>query len=157
MKSPTVKSAALCVLAGALYCLSAEAQTTVVSADPDGNPNGVYVVYSAAVDPASSTNASNYSLTNATGVTVPITGAALAGDDVTVTLNLGASLQAGQNYGLAINNVMDSSGVYISPNPTTTNFTFGPNITATFNFDNAGDPLYGTNSLGAAVASTIGD
>jgi hypothetical protein len=157
MKSLTIRTALPALLAGALNCLNAQAQTTVVSADPDGNPNGVYVVYSAAVDPASSTTASNYSLTNATGVTVPITGAALAGDDVTVTLNLGASLQAGQSYGLTINNVMDSSGVYISPNPATTNFTFGPNITATFNFDNAGDPLYGTNSLGAAVASTIGD
>jgi len=157
MKSLTIRTALPALLAGALCSLNAQAQTTVVSADPLGNPNGVYVVYSADVDPASSTTASNYSLTNARGVTVPITGAVLAGDDVTVTLNLGASLQAGQNYGLTINNVMDSSGVFISPNPTTTNFTFGPNITATFDFDNARDPLYGTNSLGAAVATTIGD
>jgi hypothetical protein len=76
---------------------------------------------------------------------------------VTVTLSLGASLQAGQNYGLTINDVEDTNSVYISPNPTTTNFTFGPDITATFDFDNASGPLYGTNGLGAAVATTIGD
>lgn len=157
MKNLTIRTALPALLAGALCSFSAQAQTTVLSADPLGNPNGVYVVYSAAVDPASSTTASHYSLTNATGVTVPITGAALAGDNVTVTLNLGASLQAGQNYGLSINNVQDSNGAYIYPNPATTNFTFGPNLTASFNFDNASDPLYGTNSLGAAVATTIGD
>jgi hypothetical protein len=156
MKSLTVRTALPALLAGALCSLNAQAQTTVVSADPLGNPNGVYVVYSAAVDPASSTKASNYSLTNATGVIVPISGAALAGDNVTVTLNLGASLQAGRNYGLTINNVKDSTSAFISPNPTSTNFTFGPNTTATFNFDNASDPLYGTNGLGAAVATTIG-
>ncbi len=115
----------------------AKAQTTVLSADPRGNPNAIYVVYSAAMDAASATAVENYRLTNTiTGTGIPIAGATLDSDQVTVQLNLGASLQFTNNYTLTINNVKDSALNFISPNPTTINFWYGGNPNAaTYTFD----------------------
>ena len=112
------------------------AAPTIVSADPKGNPNGVTVVYSIPMG-TSSTNVSNYGLTNAAGTGVPVTNATLAGDLVTVQLQLGASLQIGTNYMLTIRNVSGTNGTLISPNQTVSSFSFGG---LTYTFDNGQVP-----------------
>jgi formylglycine-generating enzyme required for sulfatase activity len=104
--------------------LVAAAQTTVLSANPLGNPSVITVVYSTAMDPASSAFSGNYTL-NALGIA--IASATLDADQVTVQLQLGAPLQSGTGYNLTINNVEDASLAFISPNPTVVNFYFGGN------------------------------
>jgi hypothetical protein len=138
MKIINLKAALLAAsLALGLSALSAKALTTVVSADPHGNPNAVYVVYSANMDPTSSTATGNYTLSNTfTSALIPISSATLAPDLVTVQLNLGSSLQLTNNYTLTIANVKDASLNFISPNPTLANFYFGGppgGISFTFN------------------------
>ncbi len=100
LNNPTIKIIALSLVTSALCCLSAKA-TNVAAVNLSANSNVVSVVYSAAMDPATSTNKPNYRLTKAAETAVPILSASLAGDDVTVTLNLGESLQAGTNQNRA--------------------------------------------------------
>ena len=97
LNTPSIKIIALSLVTSALCCLSAEA-TNVVAINLSANSNVVSVVYSAAMDPATLTNKTNYGLTKSAGAAVPISSASLAGDNMTVTLNLGASLQTGTNY-----------------------------------------------------------
>src|ERR1039457_3524009 len=121
MKTTNLNAVLISSLFLAGFCgLSAKAQISVVSADPLGNPNAVYVVYSANADPASATATGHYTLSNTlTTALVTISGAILAPDNVTVQLNLGASLQVTNNYTLIINNVSNAAlSAVISPNPT---------------------------------------
>ena len=131
------------------------AAPTVVSADPMGNPFGVTVVYSIPMG-TSSTNVSNYGLTNAAGTGVPVTNATLAGDLVTVQLQLGASLQIGTNYTLTIRNVSGTNGTLISPNPTISSFSFGG---LTYTFDDGQVPsgtILWTNTDSGGNAVNLG-
>ncbi len=131
----------LLVLVG-LLAFNANAQPTVILADPLGNPNGITVIYSTAMDPVSSVALANYRLTNAAGTVVPISGAALGTDQVTAQLQLGASLQLTTNYTLVISNVKDSGLNIIAPNPTLASFWYGGNPSGvTFSFDDGQVPL----------------
>ena len=163
MKIPSFKTTALSLLVGALTCLVAKAQTIVVSLAPTASPSGVYtlnVVYSTGMDPATSTNTANYSVTNVVGANVPISKATLAADTVTVTLTLGAPLQVGTNS-LTISNVQGTNSVVISPSPTTIYFGFLANVTATFNFDDSSywgpgpSTPTGTNNFGETILTTL--
>ena len=154
LNTPSIKIIALSLVTSALCCLGAKA-TNVVAVNLSANSNTVSVVYSAAMDSATSTNKANYGLTQAAGTAVPILSASLADDNVTVTLNLGVSLQAGTNYVLTISNVKDATSAFISPNPMTATFTYGANVTAMFNFDDPNFPLAGTNSSGGIVQTSV--
>ena len=129
-----------CLLTAALS--TAQAQTTVVYADPLGNPNVITVVYSAPMDSTSSQATGNYSLVNGVGTHIGISTATLQPDQVTVLLQLGSSLQLTTNYTLTISNVKDSGQAFISPNPTVVSFYFGGNPNgATFGFNDGALPV----------------
>ena len=115
------------------------AAPTVVSADPTGNPTGVTVVYSIPM-----------------GTSSTVTNATLAGDLVTVQLQLGASLQIGTNYTLTIRNVSGTNGTVISPNPTVSSFSFGG---LTYTFDDGQVPsgtILWTNTDSGGNAVNLG-
>jgi hypothetical protein len=73
----------------------------------------VQVVFSKTVEAASATNLANYAFTNA----LPITGASLGADNLTLTLTT-APMVYGSNYGLVINGVRDRASI---PNTIATN------------------------------------
>ena len=92
MRSTIPKTAVLSLLVAGLGVLSATAQPTVLTADPRGNPTGIYVVFSEPMDTASAQATGNYSLANAAGTPVSISSATLAADQTNLFLQLGGSL-----------------------------------------------------------------
>src|SRR6266481_2360854 len=89
MRSTTPKALSLSLILSGICCLSAKAQPTVVSADPRGDYFSVKVIYSSAMDPASTANTANYSLVNSgNSAAVTITSATLSTDQTTVVLHL---------------------------------------------------------------------
>jgi hypothetical protein len=155
MKSPTLKTAFLTVLASSLCWLSAMAQTTVLSANAPANPQQVIVVYSGPMDPVSSGAPANYSLAPTSGGSaISVTGATLLPDQVTVQLTLASSLQFATNYTLTIRNVKDASAKPL-PSPTTVSFTYSVVVVATYTFDDGATPPDGTDQLGNALTSTL--
>src|SRR6516165_5730726 len=99
MRSTSLKTAVVSLLLTAIYCLTAKAQPTVTFADPRGDYNSVKVIYSAAMDPVSTTTAGHYSLVNtANSSPVSITSVSISPDQTTVVLHLGTSLQITTNY-----------------------------------------------------------
>jgi hypothetical protein len=126
MRSITSHPLFLSSALAAICCLSAKGQPSVVSADPRGDYLSVKVIYSTAMDPASTTNLANYALTNnASSAPVSITGASLSTDQTNVVLHLASLLQVTTNYTLTISNVKDAGLSTISPNPTIISFYFG--------------------------------
>src|SRR5512142_2642395 len=104
MLNATLKPLLISLLLTSVFALAARAQTTVVSADPLGNANAVYVLYSAAVDPVSATDTANYILINSSNlVAVSISSATLEAvcnnpSQTNVVLHLGAALEVATNY-----------------------------------------------------------
>lgn len=142
MRNPAPKALSLALIFTGLLGLKAQAQPTVVSADPLGNPNAVTIVYSTAMNPTSATTLGHYTLTNAAGTAVSITNALLSPDQTTVQLQLGATLVMTTNYILVISGVLDASLLVITPNPTLVSFWFGGNPNGpTFSFDDGLVPV----------------
>jgi hypothetical protein len=156
MRHTTPQAILLSSLFASLLILGAQAQPTLVSADPHGNPNGVVVVYSTAMDATSSGNTANYTLANtSSGAALPITSAVLQPDQVTVRLGLGTSMQATTNYTLTIKDVKDAGLSTIAPNPTVASFYLcGPPGGVSFTFDDGVVPA--NSSLATLPALTDG-
>jgi hypothetical protein len=117
MKNPTVKTAVLSLLAGALCCLSAKAQPapTVVSASSFAGTS-IGILYNQAMDPASAAAAANY--TKVSGGLI-VTGAQLEPDGITVVLKLSGVL-AGPTFSVTINGVKSAGNIAIAANTVVT-------------------------------------
>jgi hypothetical protein len=157
MRSITPKVVFFSLFLVGLFGLSARAQTSVVYADPLGNPNAITILYSAPMLQSSATSLANYSLVNSGNSTVvPINTATLKADQMTVQLQLGAALQLYSNYTFSISGVKDAALGFISPNPTIVSFWFGgnPNL-PTYTFDDGRIPS--TTWLSSNAVDTAGN
>jgi len=80
---------------------------TIVSASiPTGSVQHVFITFSEPVASGSADVAANYTITNSSGVSIPVTSAAFAVDTKTILLGTASPLAAGL-YGVVVNNVRD--------------------------------------------------
>ncbi|MGA2655978.1 MAG: hypothetical protein ABSH34_00510 [Verrucomicrobiota bacterium] len=144
MTSPSIKTAILSLLAGALCCLSANAQNapSVVSASSFAGTS-IGLLYNQAMDPASAAAAANY--TKVSGG-LSVTGAQLQPDGMTVVLRLSGVL-AGPTFSVTINNVMSLANNPIAPNTVATGNVVFKQLTAA-------DIGVGTNAVPPGVVQT---
>jgi uncharacterized protein (DUF2141 family) len=92
----------------------------LVSASTVGNPNVVFATFSAAMN-STALNPANYSLNN--GVTVSgVTFTSPASNTVRLVTS---TMTVNTTYTLTVSNAQDSGGLAVSPNPSTTLFTYG--------------------------------
>jgi hypothetical protein len=96
-------SASLCIVA-ALTSARAATAPTITDAQTFGNPNGVTLIFSQAVSPATATNQANYAIDN--GVTVA--SAAMGTNSSTVVLSTSA-IAPGKLYKATVNGVQDTA------------------------------------------------
>jgi len=117
MNRPTIKTAVLSLLAGALCCLSAKAQPTpsVVSAS-SFRGTSIGLLYNQAMDPVSAAAPANYT---AVSGGLSVTGGQLEPDGMTVVLSLSGVL-AGPTFSVTINNVNGLASNSIAPNTVAT-------------------------------------
>ncbi len=92
----------------------------LVTASTVGDPNSVYVTFSAAMN-STALNPANYTLDN--GVTV--SGANFTSPASNTVRLVTSTMTVGTTYTLTVNNSQDQAGQAVSPNPSITTFTYG--------------------------------
>lgn len=99
---------------GAVDSTAPVVASTVFTTNPNTNNDTIAVTFTEAgsgLEQVSAETLANYTVKNAAGIVINLTGAdiALAGNTVTITLKNGVNLETGANYTIDVANVMDNA------------------------------------------------
>lgn len=129
---------------------------TVLAVETGGNPNRLLVTFSEPVETASAAQLANYRIRIVGGEELVVQGATLLPGDQSVELAGTFNFRVGVNYQVTISGIRDRAQTpnTLSPNPTTSPFTFSAPKGTTYTF-NAGRPT-GFSFFGTAEVVASG-